>query len=253
MKPLALLICIVAAIASDAQLSAPKRLKQAELNAFIRESKVIQLTRQEIAESSYPRVAGLVMKEMDDYPHRVLQHLSMQGKKWYPVEVNGTAVVLTATTVQSGSRPSVQQRHNKGHQVADQQRREQLRAQLKANADLSNEAEKKGNVTAIGELFLERKQLQGELDRRLALQSVHADRVIIRDLLVVNLGLNVLQLDTNAQPRAVFIGYGMPQAYFQTQILPDDPATPRSEFGVPDPSKRDGTCEQLPSGEEVCR
>ena len=156
------------------------------------------------AELSYdldaPRLAGVVMFDVTD--HRALPYLEFNGKKWYPSAAHADthSVILTSSAARIGTRPSAQQRLNKEQEAADKLRRQQLRDKITRSQEASVAAEAAGNVSAVGELFIERKHLQADLDKSLAIQSVHADRVIVRDLLVLNLGTNFFPGDPSRLP-----------------------------------------------------
>jgi hypothetical protein len=179
-------------------------------------------------------VADVVMYDIEERSQ--VPFIQFANQKWFPMEVNAQqrTVLLASTSVQFGTRPSAQQRLNMQSKAADALELEQLRNVIQHNRDAADEAEKTGNATAIGTLFLERKTLETALEHRLARQRVHADHLEIRKVFVADLGLNTFHNSGRGpHPRFIFIGLAPSASRFLSRatLTLEDPGTPLSEFG----------------------
>jgi len=208
------LACILAFVHATASVTSRVVSDVNELNKLVSESQVqnlrssltleeSQLVRPDSvaaleSQGALPVAPDIGMYDRDGQRMRLLQ---FNGASWYPTRVEGNTVLLASTAVRTGTRPSAQQIYNREHKSADDARREQLQVLLKRNQELSAVAESENNATEVGRLYLDRKQLQTELDRSLAVQSVHSDRVIVNDLLRLNLGVNLVRQNDEARSR----------------------------------------------------
>jgi len=114
-------------------------------------------------------------------------------------------------------------------ETADKARRQELRDRIARTQEAMIKEETAGNVSAVGLLFLESKHLQADLDKSLAVQKVHSDRILVQDVLVLKMGTNFFISNPG---RIVFIGFTQYPHLFRTEILLDDPRTPMTEFGL---------------------